>query len=67
LLHGVLLGVLYSIAGGTHALGGCNLPSINTRTHAGRERTVRVMDGWNTAVRFVGLTELVGSGDREPA
>jgi hypothetical protein len=26
------------------------------------------MDGWNTAVRLVGLTELVGSGDhREPS
>jgi hypothetical protein len=25
------------------------------------------MDGWNTAVRLVGLTELVGSADREPA
>ena len=27
----------------------------------------RWMDGRNTAVRLVGLTELVGSGDREPA
>ena len=48
------------------------LPGINTRAHAGSAvQTVRVMDGWmggrNTAVRLVGLTELVGSVDRVPA
>lgn len=45
----------------------CNLHGINTRRQAGSYGQFW-MDGWkNTAVRLVGLTELVGSADREPA
>jgi hypothetical protein len=38
----------------------CNLLGINTRTHAGNS-------SMNTAVRLVGLPELVGSGDHRGA
>ena len=61
----------YRVACGTHR-GGCSLPGVNTRMYAGSADGSS--DGWvagiplNTAVRLVGLTGLVGSGDhREPA